>query len=167
MGCCSAETVLPKQKTRHAANKEEYVHYSCPPPRLFYLQECGSHAGQSPPSLQRARRGGVVGRVTQGIWVEYVCACVGVERVTHQKKCSLSLETIKPPPPPSPPPLSPPLQAFSKGTTTPSPLLSTPAPLFSSSFLPPPQPHSLPASTYPPTPHQQRMSAACSHSAGT
>lgn len=66
-----------------------------PPSSPPLLQECGSHAGQSPPSLQRAWRGGADGRVTQGIWVEYL----RVKRVTHQKKCSLSLETIKPPPP--------------------------------------------------------------------
>lgn len=47
--------------------------------------------------------------------------CVCVERVTHQKKCSLSLEIIKPPPPLRHCCLSP----FQKAKTTPSPLLST------------------------------------------
>lgn len=42
------------------------------------------------PAQKRPRRGGAVGRVTQGIWVENMCVCVGVRtlvwwRVAHQK----------------------------------------------------------------------------------
>lgn len=60
------------------------------PPPLLYLQECGSHTVQSPPSLERLRRAGAVRRMTQGIWVENLCACVLVwggwcGRLTHQK----------------------------------------------------------------------------------
>lgn len=101
--------------------------------------------------------------------------CVfGVERVTHQKKCSLSLEIIKPPPP-----LRHCCLPLFKKQKRPHLLSSRPfSPLSSSSFLipcsilnsptptPPPHPPSLApflpsASTYPPTPQNSTQTSEC------
>lgn len=124
---------------------------SVPPSPFSSVLECGGHTVQSPPSLERAGRGGAAGRVTQGIWVEYLCLCV-LGGVTHQKKCSLSLETIKPPPhcstiaallfqrqnEPSPSPLDP-CTLTSSSSLTPA-AYSTPTPTSptQSHFLSPP-----------------------------